>query len=93
MMSKRRDDLETNDTACLWLEITPNNGKLFLAHLKGHSELLPYKCVHRAACVVCQHSKTNIQSSSSIKLLDKTTVLKFHMEHDLSPWSQNCKFG
>lgn len=30
IMSKRRDDLETNDIACLWLEITPNKGKPFL---------------------------------------------------------------
>ena len=29
-MSKRRDDLETNDIACLWLEITPEKGKSFL---------------------------------------------------------------
>ena len=30
IMSKRRDDLETNDTACLWLEITPEKGKSLL---------------------------------------------------------------
>ena len=29
-MSQRRDDLETNDIACLWLEITPKKGKSFL---------------------------------------------------------------
>lgn len=30
IMSKRRLDLETNDIACLWLEVTPNKGKSFL---------------------------------------------------------------
>ena len=30
IMSKRRDDLETNEIACLWLEITPEKGKSVL---------------------------------------------------------------
>ena len=30
ILAKRREDLETNDIACLWLEICPNNGKSFL---------------------------------------------------------------
>ena len=30
IMSKRRDGLEINDIACLWLEITPEKGKSFL---------------------------------------------------------------
>ena len=29
-MAKRREDLETQDVACLWVEITPNKGKCFL---------------------------------------------------------------
>ena len=28
--AKRREDLETNDISCLWLEISPENGKSFL---------------------------------------------------------------
>ena len=30
IMAKRREDLETQDVACLWVEITPNKGKSFL---------------------------------------------------------------
>lgn len=30
ILAKRREDLETNDISCLWLEITPNKGKSFL---------------------------------------------------------------
>ena len=30
ILAKRREDLETNDIACLWLEICPNNGESFL---------------------------------------------------------------
>ncbi|MEW8542134.1 MAG: endonuclease/exonuclease/phosphatase family protein, partial [Candidatus Thiodiazotropha sp.] len=30
IMAKRREDLETNNIACLWLEITPKKGKSFL---------------------------------------------------------------
>ena len=30
IMSKRREDLYTNDIACLWLEITPHKVKSFL---------------------------------------------------------------
>ena len=37
---------------------------------EGHSDLMSYQCVRRAACVDRQHLKTNIQTSSSIKLLD-----------------------
>ena len=29
-MAKRREDLESNDIACLWLEISPSKGKSFL---------------------------------------------------------------
>ena len=29
-MAKRREDLESHDIACLWLEISPNKGKSFL---------------------------------------------------------------
>ena len=30
IIAKRREDLELNDIACLWLEISPNKGKSFL---------------------------------------------------------------
>ena len=30
IMAKRREDLESNDIACLWLEISPSKGKSFL---------------------------------------------------------------
>ena len=30
IMAKRREDLESNDIACLWLEISPSMGKSFL---------------------------------------------------------------
>ena len=30
LMAKRREDLGTQDVACLWVEITPNKGKSFL---------------------------------------------------------------
>ena len=30
ILAKRREDLETNDIACLWIEICPNKGKSFL---------------------------------------------------------------
>ena len=45
----------------------------------------------RASRVVRQHLKTNIQTSS--KKTTRPTVLKFYMEHDLTPGSQNCKIG
>ena len=37
---------------------------------KGHSKLLSYKCVPSASCLVRNHLKTNIQTWSSIKVLD-----------------------
>ena len=33
IIAKRRDDLESNDIACLWLEISPNKGKSFFARV------------------------------------------------------------
>ena len=30
ILAKRREDLETHDIACLWIEICPNKGKSFL---------------------------------------------------------------
>ena len=44
-----------------------------------------------ASCIIRQHLKTNIQTSFSIKLAP--TNLKFYMEHDLPPGSQNYKIG
>ena len=45
------------------------------------------------ACIFRQHLKTNIQTSSSIKLSTGPTVLKFLLEHDLTPGSHNYKIG
>ena len=55
----------------------------------GHSELLPYQCVRHASCVVRRASPVN----NGIFFYKTTgpTVLKFHMEHDLTPGSQNYK--
>ena len=57
---------------------------LFLAELQS--------VVRRASCIVREHLKTNIQTSFSIKNIPPT-VLKFYMEHDLAPGSQNYKIG
>ena len=48
--------------------------------------------MRRASCIVRQHLKTNIQTSFPIKTI-APTVLKFYMEHDLPPGSQNYKIG
>ena len=45
-----------------------------------------------ASCIVRQHLKTNIQTSFFYKTI-ASTVLKFYMEHDLPPGSQNYKIG
>ena len=62
---------------------------------KGHGELLPYQCVQRhASCGVRRLS--TLENKYSNIFFSKTTgptVLKFHMEHDLTPGSQNCKIG
>ena len=53
---------------------------------KGHSVLLPYQCV------VCRPS--TLENKYSNIFFCKTTgptVLKFHMEHELTLGSQNCK--
>ena len=46
------------------------------------------------ACVVRRPS--TLENNYSNIFFNKTTgstVYKFHMEHDLAPWSQNCKIG
>ena len=58
---------------------------------KGYSELLPYQCIRRACCVVRQKLKTNC--SNIFYKTTGPTVLKFHMDHDLIPGSQNVKFN
>ena len=51
---------------------------------KGISELLPYQCVRRVLCP--STTENNYKTTGS-------TVLKFHMEHNLTPGSQICKIG
>ena len=48
--------------------------------------------MRRATCIVRHHLKTNIQTSFFYKTF-APTVLKFYMEHDLPPRSQNYKIG
>ena len=45
---------------------------------------------HTNASGVLQHLKNKY---SNIYRTTRPTVLKFHMEHDLNPGSQNCKIG
>ena len=47
--------------------------------------------MRRASCIVRQHLKTNIQLFFYKTIAP--TVLKFYMEHDLLPGSQNYKTG
>ena len=53
---------------------------------KGHSELLPYQCVHHAKL---ENKYSNIFFYKTTGL----TVLKFHVENDLTPGSQSYKIG
>ena len=59
--------------------------------MKGHSELVSNQCTWRASFVVRQQLKT-IYSIIFCKTTGPT-IFKFHMEHDLTPGSQNCKIG
>ena len=60
---------------------------------KGHSKLLPYQSM-RPACELRRPSTIeNKYSNIFFYKTTKSTVLKFPMEHDLTPGSQNCKTG
>ena len=70
---------------------------VFLAHLarraifsspgpKGNGELLPYQCAWHESSVTLENKYSNIFYKTTVP-----TVLKFNMEHDLTPGSQNCK--
>ena len=63
----------------------------FLTHLAQRA-IVSY--CHTNASVVCHPS--TLENKYSNIFLHKTTgptVLKFHMEHNLTPGSQNCKIG
>ena len=61
---------------------------------KGHRELLRNVCVRRALCVLrCPSTLENKYSNIFCYKTAGPTVLKFHVEHDLTPGSQNCKIG
>ena len=59
---------------------------------KGGSELLPNQCAWRKFCIM--HCPSTIENKYSNIFFYKTsgfTALKFHMEHNLTPVSRNCK--
>ena len=49
--------------------------------------------VHSAVCVVCSSSAIENNYSDIFYKTTESTAPKFHMEHDLTPGSQNCKTG
>ena len=62
----------------------------------GHSELhkLPYQCVLRVSCAMRLPSTLESKYSNIFFYkATRPTVLKFHMKHDLTSGSQNCKLG
>ena len=71
---------------------------ILLAHLAQRAKVnYCHTNVSGVHCVVCvvwrlQQLKTIIQTSSFYEATGPT-ALKFHMEHDLTPGSQNCKIG
>ena len=55
---------------------------------------MSYQCIRLGSCIVL-HLSTLENEYSNIFFYKTTgpTVLRFHMEHDLTPGSENCEIG